>query len=66
MTIISIRTAIGISVLVEALLPGGTVARGVKEWLGNKLKTLASLLGRLGVEAQKHCLASLARLLVDP
>ena len=48
-----------ISVLVEALLPGGTAAsppppkdeKGVKEWLRNKLKALASLPGRLGVKA---------------
>ena len=51
-----------ISVLVEALLPGGGGAvggeppppkdeKGVKEWLRNKLKALASLLGRLGVKA---------------
>ena len=52
-----------IGVLVEALLPGrgGTAAsgdkpppkdeKGVKEWLRNKLKVLASLLGRLGVKA---------------
>ena len=63
--ITSILTAIGmaISVLVEALLPGGggTAAsggkpppkdeKGVKEWLRNKLKALASLLGKLGVKA---------------
>ena len=61
-TIASILTAIGmaIGVLIEALLPGGggTVAsplppkdeKGVKEWLRNKLKALASLLGRLGVK----------------
>ena len=49
-----------ISVLIEALLlgGGGTVAspppkdeNGVKEWLRNKLKALASLLGRLGIKA---------------
>ena len=54
-----------IGVLVEALLPGGggrTVAsgggepppkdeRGLKEWIRNKLKALASLLGQLGVKA---------------
>ena len=62
-TIASILTAIGmaIGVLVEALLPGGGTAatptpppkdeNGVKEWLGNKLKALASLLGRLGMKA---------------
>ena len=61
-TIVSILTAIrmAIGVLVEALLPGGGTAasppppkdeKGVKEWLRNKLKALASLLGRLGVKA---------------
>ena len=62
--IASILTAIGmaIGVLVEALLPGGggTVAggkapskdeKGLKEWIRNKLKALASLLGRLGMKA---------------
>ena len=59
-TIASILTAIGmaIRVLVEALLPGGggaAVASGsepppkdeasLKEWIRNKLKALASLLG---------------------
>ena len=59
-TIASILTAIGmaIGVLVEALLPGGggSVAsgggepppkdeKGLKEWIRNKLKALASLLG---------------------
>ena len=64
-TIASIPMAIGmaIGVLVEALFPGGgggTAAasppppkdeKGVKEWLRNKLKALALLLGRLGVKA---------------
>ena len=62
-TIASTLMAIGmaIGVLVEALLPGGGGAtspppppkdeKGVKEWLRNKLKALASLLGRLGVKA---------------
>ena len=64
-TVISIPTAIGmdIGVLVEALLPGGGGAmggtgkpppkyeKGVKEWIRNKLKALASLIGRLGVKA---------------
>ena len=60
-TIASILTAMGmaIGVLVEALLPGGTGAsppppkdeKGLKEWLRNKLKAFASLLGRLGMEA---------------
>ena len=62
-TIASILMAIGmaIGVLIEALLPGGGGVtsgspppkdeKGVKEWLRNKLKALASLLGRLGVKA---------------
>ena len=62
-TIASILTAIGlaISVLVEALLPGGggmvggepppKDKKGLKEWLRNKLKALASLLGKLGMKA---------------
>ena len=64
-TITSILMAIGmaINVLVQALLPGGTVAvggtvgkplpkdeKGLKEWIRNKLKALASLLGRLGMK----------------
>ena len=64
-TIASKLTAIGmaIRVLVEALLPsGGAISggdgepppkyeKGLKEWVGNKLKALASLLGRLGMKA---------------
>ena len=66
-TIASILTAIGmaIGVLVEALLPGGGVAtasggggepspkdeKGLKGWIRNKLKALASLLGKLGMKA---------------
>ena len=66
-TIASILMAIGmaIGVLVEALLPGGgpTTAsggdgepppkdeKGLKGWIRNKLKALASLLGRLGMKA---------------
>ena len=65
-TIASILTAIrmAIGVLVEALLPGGGGAisggggepppkdeKGLKEWVRNKLKALASLLGRLGMKA---------------
>ena len=57
-----------IGVLVEALLPGGGGAasrsggggepppkdeKGLKEWIRNKLKALASLLGRLGIKAAK-------------
>ena len=65
-TIASILTAIGmaIEVLVKALLPGGGAAmasggggkpppkdeKGLKGWIRNKLKTLASLLGRLGIK----------------
>ena len=60
--LMAIRMAIG--VLVEALLPGGGGAasasggepppkdeKGLKEWIRNKLKALASLLGRLGIKA---------------
>ena len=64
-TIASILTAIGmaIGVLVEALLPGGGAASAsggeppprdeasLKEWIRNKLKALASLLGQLGIKA---------------
>ena len=65
-TIASILTAIGtaIGVLVEALLPGGAAAtsggggkpppkdeKGLKKWIRNKLKALASLLGKLGMKA---------------
>ena len=64
-TIASILTAIGmaIGVLVEALLPGSAAAasgggepppkdeKGLKGWIRNKLKALASLLGKLGMKA---------------
>ena len=61
-TIASILTAIGmaIGVLVEALLQGrGAISgepppkdeKGLKKWIRNKLKALASLLGRLGIKA---------------
>ena len=61
-TIASILMAIGmaIGVLVEALLPGGggaisggpppTDEKGLKEWVRNKLKVLALLLGKLGMK----------------
>ena len=62
--IASILTTIGmaISILVEALLPGGggegggdkpspKDEAGAKEWVRNKLKALARLQGRLVVEA---------------
>ena len=58
---------VAIGVVVEALLPGGGGAvasggsgggeplpkdeAGLKEWIRNKLKALASLLGRLGIKA---------------
>ena len=65
-TIASILMAIGMAIraLLEALLPGGGGAAmasggepppkdetGLKEWIRNKLKALASLLGRLGIKA---------------
>ena len=64
-TIASILTAIGmaIRVLVEASLPGSAAAtsgggepppkdeKGLKEWVRNKLKALASLLRKLGMKA---------------
>ena len=65
-TIASILTTIGmaIRVLVEALFPGGGAAtalgggepppkdeKSLKGWIRNKLKALASLLGRLGIKA---------------
>ena len=54
-----------IGVLVEALLPGGGATatsggggepppkdeKGLKEWIRNKFKALASLLGQLGIKA---------------
>ena len=63
-TIFSILTAIGmaIGVLVEALVPGSTAQQSAshgagdtpgsaKEWVRNKLKALASLLGKLAEKA---------------
>ena len=65
-TIASILTAIkmAIGVLVKAQLPGGGAAtasggpppkdeKGLKGWIRNKLKALASLLGRLGIKASE-------------
>ena len=65
--IASLLTAIGmaISVHIEALMPGGGGASvasgggepppkneaGLKEWIRTKLKTLALLLGKLGIKA---------------
>ena len=50
-----------IGVLIEALLPGGGGSgesppplkdeKGLKEWISNKLKALASLLSGLGIKA---------------
>ena len=56
---ILITIEMAIDVLVEALLPDGGGGgkpppkneAGLKEWVRNKLKALASLLGRLGVKA---------------
>ena len=58
-----------IGVLVEALLPGASCSgggvsasggepppkdeKGLKEWIRNKLKALAFLLGRLGIKADE-------------
>ena len=64
-TIASILIAIGmaIRILVEALLPGGAATasgggepppkdeKGLKGWIRNKLKALASLPGKLGMKA---------------
>ena len=63
-TIVSTAIGMAIGVLVEALLPssGGAAAasggepppkdeKGLKGWIRNKLKALASLLGRLGMKA---------------
>ena len=58
--LMAIRMAIG--VLVEVLLPGGGAGtsggesppkneKGLKEWIRNKLKALALLLGKLGTRA---------------
>ena len=71
----AIRMAIG--VLIEALLPGGGGGaaasggesppkdeKGLKEWIRNKLKALASLLGQLGIKLLKLCLESLGVLSV--
>ena len=64
--LMAIMMAIGI--LVEALIPGSGIAavasggggepppkdeKGLKGWIRNKLKALASLLGRLGIKADE-------------
>ena len=59
-----------IGVLIEALLPGGGGAaasgggepppkdgKGLKEWITSKLKSLALLLGRLGIKAAEALLS---------
>ena len=66
--------AMAIGVLVEALLPGGEGGEGGKppprdeagarEWVRNKLKALARLLGRKGMKLLKLCLVSLEQLSV--
>ena len=74
--IASILMAIGMAIglLVEALLPGGGGAtasggkpppkdeKGLKEWIRNKLKALALLLGQLELKLLKHYLVSLEEL----
>ena len=73
--ITSILMAIGMvnGVLVEALLPGRTVAggkpppedeKGVKEWLRNKLRALGKLLSQLGAKAAKALLSILGVIIV--
>ena len=78
-TIASILTAIGmaIGVLVEALLPGGGGAaaasgggepppkdeKGLNKWIRNKLKALASLLGRLGIKGAEALPGSFGRII---
>ena len=76
-TIASILMAIGmvIGVLVEALLPGGGGAaaasggpppkdeKGLKKWIRNKLKALASLLGRLGIKAAEALSGIIGRII---
>ena len=62
--LMAIRIAIGVHIEALTGRGGGTAAsppppkdeKGVKEWLRNKLKALASLLGRLGVEAAEALL----------
>ena len=67
-----------VSVLVEALLPGDVAAQGgaackggvdgkpenVKEWIRNKLKASASLLGKLEVKAAKALPGNIGQLSV--
>ena len=77
-TIASILMAIRmtIRVLVEALLSGGGGAagasgrpppkdeKGLKEWVRNKLKALASLLGRLGIRAAEALLSIIGGIII--
>ena len=67
-TIASVLTGTGmaVGVLVEALLPNGGAAGGLalkplpkdekdlKEWIRNKLKAMASLLGRFGAKTAEE------------
>ena len=76
--IASILMAIGmaIEVLVEALLQGSGGAatasggpppedeKGLKEWIRNKLKALASLLGRLGIKAAEALPSIIGRIII--
>ena len=80
-TIASILMAIGmaIGVLVEALLPGGggdaaaasggepppKDEKGLKEWIRNKLKVLASLLGQLGIKAAEALLGIIGGIIIS-
>ena len=77
-TIASLLKAIwmAIRVLVEALMPGGGGSaaasggepppkdeRSLKEWIRNKLKALASLLGRLGIKAVEALAGIIGRII---
>ena len=69
---------IAIGILVEALLPNGADStacdtgcepspkdeKGLQEWIRNKLKALASLLGRLGMKAAE-VLSGIIRVIVS-
>ena len=59
---ILMANGMAIGVFIEALLPGGSATtsgggeppkdkKGLKEWIRNKLKALASLFGQLGIKA---------------
>ena len=70
-------TGMAIGVLIEALLPEGAAAalggggepppkdeKGLKEWIRNKLKALASLLGKLGIKAAEALPGIIGRIIV--